>query len=144
MEILVLDEYDDYVAYSKRKKERQRRIRLLFPSPAEVLWARIMGALVIRVPWIHYRYPLCIIVPWGWYRDNFIEREIMVAGFVIDFGNVKQRLGIEIDGRGYHDIVADHDRDEILARHGWVIMRIPAERLTDGRWVRRKSRSLFS
>lgn len=101
-----------------------------------------MGAIVIRVPRIHKislhrdrQFPLTIIIPWGWYRSNYIEREIIIRGYHLDFGNRRMRMAIEIDGRNYHDVVDDYERDEALLRSGWRVMRIPAARLGNVEWV---------
>lgn len=99
-----------------------------------------MGCHVFVLSIIKYRGgPLTIIVPAGWYKDNFIERQIYVPterrSHYIDFGNRRSRLGLEIDGRfdalgrQIHDVVADQQRDERLARAGWRVLRIPAGRV---------------
>jgi very-short-patch-repair endonuclease len=91
-----------------------------------------MGAWVIVVPFVRNtrKYPLTIIVSRGWYRRHRIEREVAVWGYAIDFANRRHKLGIEIDGRGYHmDVVADQERDEHLRKYGWRIKRIVAARL---------------
>jgi hypothetical protein len=140
------------------KKRWKRRERLIFPSPAEARWAAMMGAIVITIPWIRRfwivhresRYPLCLIIPWGWYRDNYIEREIIVRGYHIDFGNRAQRLGIEINGRHFHDVVYDMERAEHLARSGWALRSFPASWVTPwspeyrGSWIVEESAEWFS
>ncbi len=115
------------MAYPRWKKRVNYWRRIIFPSPAEVRFAALMGAKTytfkkIRdpVPYSHH-YPLSIIVPAGWYKDNFIEREINVAGYFLDFGNRRQRLAVEINGAQHDDIVKDQTRKEHLAKRHWYI-----------------------
>ena len=56
------------------------------------------------------------------------RREHPIAGFVVDFACVGERLVVEIDG-GYHDQTAEADlrREEILRRLGWTVVRFAAE-----------------
>lgn len=150
--------YIRFMAYPEWKKRWKRRERLLFPSPAEARWARMMGAIVITIPWIRRfwvmrkarRFPLTFIIPWGWYRDNYIEREIIVRGYHIDFGNRALRLGVEINGRPYHDIVYDQRRQEDLRRSGWHLRSFPASWVTPwspeyhGSWVVEQSALFFA
>lgn len=48
-----------------------------------------------------------------------------VGRFFIDFGDPERRLGIEVDGRQFHDIERDRMRDQQLwNEHGWKVYRI--------------------
>lgn len=92
-----------------------------------------MGCKTLTVPYLRSLrtgYPLAFIVPAGWYKASYIEREVRVGRgkqqASIDFANRRTRLGLEIDGRDYHDIVADQQRDEWLLKYGWRIKRVPA------------------
>lgn len=116
-----------------RVKQYRRLKRLLFPSPGEAWWAAHMGCRVYTLSYIKNAkgYPLRVIVPGGWYKANYIEREIFVRGYCIDFGNRRQRLGIEIDGAD-HDIVKDVVRDEHLGKSKWLVRRIRAGRVIPG------------
>ena len=44
--------------------------------------------------------------------------------YFIDFANPYQRIGIELDGKEYHDVEKDKERDDLLAKYGWKIFRI--------------------
>lgn len=48
-----------------------------------------------------------------------------VFNYFIDFANPYLRIGLEMDGKDYHDPDKDRGRDELLWRHGWRIFRVP-------------------
>lgn len=50
--------------------------------------------------------------------------QVPVLNFFIDFGNPFLKIGIECDGKAWHDSDLDHARDEKLAAAGWMIFRI--------------------
>ena len=51
--------------------------------------------------------------------------QVPVGRFFIDFGDPLERIGLEADGRDFHDVVRDRARDEILLReYGWCIYRV--------------------
>jgi hypothetical protein len=55
-----------------------------------------------------------------------------VGAYTLDFALPKQRIGIEADGREFHDHARDEARDESLWRkHGWRVFR-----LTGGECIR--------
>lgn len=118
----------------RRTRARLRRFRrVYFPSPAEVAAARLMGAKTLSLRYIREPlngYPLSFIIPAGWYKGNYIEREVRVGRgkkqASLDFANRRLRRGIEIDSRTYHDIVDDQEKDEWFASQGWRVLRIPA------------------
>jgi hypothetical protein len=115
--------------YRKRSALRARR-RLLFPSPAEVDFVRLMGGKVIRIGWLKggsNGYPLAIImtlgVPLRWHK---FRREVRIGKCWVDFAS-DVLWCIEIDGRDYHqDIVAQAERDEYLRQRGARVLHIPA------------------
>ncbi len=45
--------------------------------------------------------------------------------FFIDFANPYHRIGLEMDGKDYHDSDKDTERDNFLAEYGWRVFRIP-------------------
>lgn len=47
-------------------------------------------------------------------------------GYYLDFANPKLKIGIEIDGKKFHDANKDRKRDQDLADFGWKIYRITA------------------
>jgi len=49
-----------------------------------------------------------------------------VNGYYIDFANPRFKIGIEIDGKQYHDKEKDNKKDDDLAEFGWTIFRISA------------------
>jgi very-short-patch-repair endonuclease len=49
-----------------------------------------------------------------------------VLEYFLDFGDPYRKIGIEIDGKNFHDIERDRARDMHLSEHGWRIFRIPA------------------
>jgi hypothetical protein len=48
-----------------------------------------------------------------------------VMNYFVDFGDPWQRIGIEADGKSYHDEGKDLRRDEELFELGWKVFRIP-------------------
>jgi Protein of unknown function (DUF559) len=48
-----------------------------------------------------------------------------ILNYFVDFGDPWQRIGIEADGRNYHDEGKDLRRDEELFEIGWKVFRIP-------------------
>ena len=55
--------------------------------------------------------------------------EYPVGKFFLDFGNPALSIGVEIDGKNYHDKDYDFARDLALLRQGWIIFRVPAKEL---------------
>lgn len=51
--------------------------------------------------------------------------QLPVLNYFIDFGNPYLKIGLELDGRDYHDYERDLKRDESLLAIGWKIFRIP-------------------
>ena len=47
-----------------------------------------------------------------------------VFNYFIDFANPYLKIGLELDGKQWHDEVKDKKRDEFLYSHGWRIYRI--------------------
>ncbi|MFO1317319.1 MAG: DUF559 domain-containing protein [Burkholderiales bacterium] len=44
--------------------------------------------------------------------------------YFIDFANPYFRVGLELDGRDWHDPTKDEERDQLLAQYGWRIFRV--------------------
>jgi Protein of unknown function (DUF559) len=55
-----------------------------------------------------------------------------ILNYFVDFGDPWQRIGIEADGRSYHDEGKDLHRDEELFELGWKVFRIPAVQTRPG------------
>lgn len=52
-----------------------------------------------------------------------------VDKYFIDFGNPYYRVGIELDGKDWHNTGKDRERDENLYRQGWKIFRISGKEM---------------
>lgn len=120
------------VIFYRTRSKWWRDNRLLYPSPAEVRFIRLMGGRVITIGRIkHYKtkYPLAIVVSLGRVltRQNF-RREVLVGTKLCDFGN-DLKAAIEIDGKYYHDIVEQVERDEYFAQYDWRVLHIEASML---------------
>lgn len=50
--------------------------------------------------------------------------QVPVLKYFIDFGDPEKKIGIECDGKQWHDPVKDKKRDDQLAAVGWKIFRI--------------------
>ena len=118
--------------YKLRASWRKRR-RLLFPSPAEAEFIRIMGGKRIIIDFFKDHktgFPLCIVTSQGRIlKGECLAREVRVGAMYIDFATVGlvYQKGIEIDGAAYHqDIVKEQDRDDYLRNYGWQVMHIKA------------------
>ena len=106
-----------------------KRRRLLFPSPAEVEFVRIMGGWAITIDLfkdIHTGFPLTIMGLGKFLNGEGMRREVRVGRYYADFGNDIMRA-IEVDGRQWHtDVVKDMERDEYFHQYGWLIIHIRA------------------
>jgi hypothetical protein len=115
------------------KKKMWRRGRVLFPSPAEVKFIRVMGGRTFSfssVTSTKTGFPLTFIMSFGkTLRREYVQREVRVGAYYVDFAFVTRydRKAIEIDGKAYHrDIVKEQQRDDYLMDRGWRVMHITA------------------
>lgn len=109
---------------------------MLFPSPAEVHFVRLMGGRAVTIDAIKYpgtRFPLTIIYSRGRVlASNLMQREVRVGAMYVDFAFIDPytKKAIEIDGSDYHrDVVREQSRDEYLKSRGWIVMHIEAMNL---------------
>lgn len=107
--------------------------RMLFPSPAEVEFIRIMGGKAISLDHVKHPYtgfPLTIVTSMGAILEReFIQREVRIGAMYVDFGvaNKYYKKAIEIDGLNFHrDIVKEQRRDEYCRERGWKLLHIQA------------------
>lgn len=128
-------------------RARARRLeRLLFASPAEVQFIRIMGGKVFTcgcVKSTKTRFPLTLVLSMGpVLRAENVRREVRVGRYFLDFAN-EIRRAIEIDGAAYHtDILVEQQRDEYLGSYGWLVLHISAQHVfTNPIKVRRAAES---
>ena len=64
-----------------------------------------------------------------WFSGGFVP-EFKVGRYFIDFADLKKKVGIEVDGKEYHeDWERDAERDAYLRDQGWKIYRLPAKAL---------------
>lgn len=114
----------------------RRNLRYIYPSPAEMEFARLMGARTITIKRLtNYRthFPMSFIWWKGRFlRREFMQREVRVGPYFCDyyFESAYARKAIEIDGATHKlDIVYDQQRDDYLASRGVQVMRIEARDL---------------
>ena len=50
--------------------------------------------------------------------------ELPLFNFFVDVGNPRVRVGLELDGKDWHDTEKDRERDELLSQYGWKIFRV--------------------
>jgi len=55
--------------------------------------------------------------------------QVPLFNYFIDFANPCLKIGVEVDGRAWHDPVKDKKRDEFFFEYGWFIFRIPASEI---------------
>jgi hypothetical protein len=53
-----------------------------------------------------------------------------LLNFFVDFANPFLKVGLELDGRDWHNEEKDRERDQLLARYGWKIFRIKGSETT--------------
>ena len=77
------------------------------------------------VDWSQYFSPIEEIA-WSSIRKHYIALypQFPVFNHFIDFANPYMRIGVELDGKDYHDQKKDAIRDAMLWRYGWRIFRI--------------------
>jgi len=117
-----------------KRKQFWRNARILFPSPAEVHFVRLMGGKALTFDGIKYpnknRFPLTIIYRRGKFlAGNYMQREVRIGGFYADFTFVDSysKKLIEIDGEEWHiDQVRERERDAYLNDRGWFVFHINA------------------
>lgn len=63
---------------------------------------------------------------WGDIRGRYtpLYPQFPLFNYFIDFANPYLKIGIELDGKQWHDVEKDRERDEFLASVGWHIYRI--------------------
>lgn len=124
-----------YIALRFRyaKKSWWRKNRILFPSPAEVQFVRVMGGKAIVIDHLKHPqtgFPLTVVTTMGWtLRREYVRREVRVGAMCVDFGFVTpySKKAIEIDGEDFHrDVVKELQRDEYLRVRGWRVLHIQA------------------
>jgi very-short-patch-repair endonuclease len=108
----------------------RRRGRILFPSPAEVRFVRIMGGRAVTFHFIRHpktKFPLVVFVTMGrTLRREFVQREVRVGAMYVDFAFVNDytKKAIEVDGSTHNDIVKEQNRDDYLRARGWRVLHI--------------------
>ncbi len=122
--------------FKRFRSNTRRTLRLLFPSPAELQFIRIMGGRFITIKFIkryQTKFPLAIVYKQPrMFKAELVKREVRCGRYFIDFAvsTPYSKKGIEIDGSAYHmDVVAEFDRDSYMYQRGWKLMRIRAPRV---------------
>lgn len=115
--------------YYRLRGRYGKRRRLLFTSPAEVEFVRIMGGWAITIDLIkdvQTGFPLTIMSLGKLLKSENMEREVRVGRYYADFGNDVMRA-IEVDGKRWHnDVVKEMERDEYFHSYGWLVIHIKA------------------
>lgn len=64
---------------------------------------------------------------WCSIRSHYVALypQFPLFNYFIDFANPFLRIGVELDGKKYHDPVKDAARDRMLWKYDWKIFRIP-------------------
>lgn len=77
------------------------------------------------VNWLRYFSPIEEIA-WISIRSHYMALypQFPVFNYFIDFANPHLRIGLELDGKDFHNPEKDKVRDELLWKHGWRIFRI--------------------
>lgn len=77
------------------------------------------------VDWSQYFSPIEEMT-WQSIRRHYFAMypQFPVFNHFIDFANPYLRIGLELDGKDYHDPIKDAIRDAMLWRYGWRIFRV--------------------
>ena len=80
---------------------------------------------VYPIDWSRYFSPIEQLA-WASIRSHYMALypQFPVFNSFIDFANPYLRIGLELDGKDYHDPIKDKIRDEMLYKHGWKIFRV--------------------
>lgn len=92
------------VKYLRLRSRYWRTQRLLFPSPAELQFIKILGGKFIRFPITHRRtgFPFAVVFSLGKVlRNEGFKREVRAGRFWIDLAN-DVGIGFEIQGKMWH------------------------------------------
>lgn len=107
---LIRQAYVNALPYIVEASKRSRRGSV---SPYFLDWTKVLTPIE-QVAWLHIRgrgIPLYPQYPEG--------------RFFIDFASPYHKIGLELDGKQWHDEAKDRERDGWLVRHGWKVFRIP-------------------
>lgn len=103
-----------------KKKLREKRLEYMRNNPEKTSWRQK-----------NMSYPEKIfldeVLSLGWDKKYTIIRELSVFPFFIDFAFVNEMVAVEIDGSQHlleNRKNKDIEKDELLSREGWVIVRI--------------------
>lgn len=106
----------------------RRLRRLLFPSPAELDFIRLLGGRVLVFKHVRlgsHGFPLAIVLSLGReLKAEHFRREVRIGAFFADLANDVGRA-LDVDGVRYHtDKLREQRRDEYCAKHGYRILHI--------------------
>lgn len=106
-------------------RERCELIRLVYSSNMERITSSPLGSNPYLLDWG------AIFTPIEEYAWHAIRRERIpmypqfpVGNYFIDFANPVLKVGLECDGKDWHDEEKDRARDEKLSELGWEIYRV--------------------
>ncbi len=96
-----------YIFYTPKIIERQGRIYPYF------------------IDWVKYFTPIERML-WGDIRSSRVSMypQYPVLNYFLDFADPYRKIGIEADGKEWHNEVKDRERDNKLFEAGWTIFRV--------------------
>ncbi|HET9135306.1 MAG TPA: DUF559 domain-containing protein [Candidatus Kapabacteria bacterium] len=125
----------------------QTMLRISFYSPSDIAekWGIIRQSYMNNMPritavalknplrgidpyfldWVSYLNPIERSA-WCSIRDKGIVLypQFPVFNYFLDFANPTLKIGLELDGKSYHDSAKDFKRDSFLSTFGWKIFRV--------------------
>jgi len=125
--------------YLRARSNWRRRMRLLFPSPLEVRFARILHGHTLTIPFIRSiktGFPLTFIWRGKLLKRELMQREVRAGKCFIDYAVVTPyyKRGIELIGKRWHgDVIAEQERHDYLVAQGWQLMYLTHKQLADSR-----------
>lgn len=93
--------------------ERSRTNVAAFINPYSVDWGSFLSPIEFHA-WVSIRSHYVALYP-----------QFPLFNYFIDFANPYLRIGVEMDGKNFHDPEKDAVRDAMLSRYDWKIFRIP-------------------
>jgi very-short-patch-repair endonuclease len=120
-----------------RSVQGWRRLhRLLFPSPLEAQFVRIMRGHTLTIPFVKSRrtgFPLTFIWRGKLLKRELVKREVRAGSKFIDYAVVTPfyKRGIEIYSSWHMDVVADQQREDYLKARGWKIMYVTSKQMNE-------------
>jgi len=119
----------DYVTGSEPLSTRFAKLRGNYAAYQRAVdqgaWTWMHGDPYMIADWLAIFTPIEYDA-WCEIRDANLPMwpQLPVGRFFVDFGNPVAKVALECDGKEWHDAAKDAERDEILRKMGWRVLRV--------------------